>query len=188
MNCPSETRAYDHTLMRFCVSAPPRIPLPCWANMTPNGALPRRGGGGSVVVAHRANWLPVTPGTRGPVHTNWTTVLRISARQGFEPCLSPDLGQRAGIEPACLLSHAERQTLGLLYTLAGRTALANYRVVMRNLGCIPPIRGSELRIRPSSIPFGNNERSDRTPKSRRNISLPSRDLQEVHRLQDPPIP
>lgn len=70
--------------------------------------------------------------TRACPH-HWTTVLCISARQGLEPCPSPDLGQRAGIEPACLLSHAERQTLGLLYTLAGRTALANYRVVMRTV-------------------------------------------------------
>ena len=36
--------------------------------------------------------------------------------------------------PASLLSHAERQTLGLLYTLAGRTALADYRVIMRTGG------------------------------------------------------
>lgn len=40
-------------------------------------------------------------------------------------------------------SHAERQLLGLLYTLAGRTALANYRVIMRTV--MPP-RAFELHV------------------------------------------
>lgn len=50
----------------------------------------------------------------------------------INPAVEMEMGQRG------ILSHAERQLLGLLYTLAGRTALANYRVIMRTLAAIYP--------------------------------------------------
>lgn len=58
-------------------------------------------------------------------------------------------------------SHAERQTLGLLYTLAGRTALADYRVVMRTGGTAERINLSLCGANPHGIAGPNGYAASR---------------------------